>query len=89
MKLYVNWTRRYDKLHAERDPIGLILCGTKDEQVIELLLANPADRVDERIKVAQYLTPDHQRALKERLALLSAAHDEAREWGAEPPGADA
>jgi len=41
MKLYVNWARRHDKREWENDPIGLILCGSKDSQVIELLLADP------------------------------------------------
>ena len=76
MKLYLNWARRYDKQEGENDPIGLILCGSKNEQVIELLLADPADSVDERIKVAQYLLLDSQDALKERLARISAAYDQ-------------
>jgi len=77
MKLYLNWARRHDKREGEADPIGLILCGSKDEQVIELLLADPADSVDERIKVAQYLLLDSQEALRARLAELSAVYDEA------------
>jgi len=77
MKLYLNWARRYDKRAGEADPIGLILCGSKDEQVIELLLADPTDSVDERIKVAQYLLLDNQEALRERLAQLSAVYEQA------------
>ncbi len=77
MKLYLNWTRRYDKQEGEADPIGLILYGSKDEQVIELLLADPADSVDERIKVAQYLLLDSQEALRTRLAELSAMYEHA------------
>lgn len=77
MKLYLNWARRYDKQEGEADPIGLILCGSKDEQVIELLLADPADSVDERIKVAQYLLLDSQEALRTRLAELSAMYEHA------------
>ena len=77
MKLYLNWTRRYDKQEGENDPVGLILCGAKNEQVIELLLADPVDRVDERIRIAQYLLLDQQEALKERLAQIRAAYDQA------------
>lgn len=79
MKLYLNWTRRHDREEGEHDPIGLILCGAKNEQVIELLLADPVDRVDERIKVAQYLLLDQQQALKERLARLGAAYEQVHE----------
>ena len=70
------WSSR--ELEREHDPIGLILCGTKNEQVIELLLADPNDRVDERIKVAQYLLLDQEEALKARLAQLRTMHDQAR-----------
>lgn len=78
MKLYINWARRYDKRAGENDPIGLILCGSKNSQVIELLLSDPADSVDQRIKVAQYLLLDSETALKERLAQLSEAWRQAR-----------
>lgn len=79
MKLYLNWARRYDKREGEADPIGLILCGSKDEQVIELLLSDPADSVDERIKVAQYLLLDSQEALRAHLAHLSAMYEQAHD----------
>jgi len=45
--------------------------------VIELLLADPADSVDERIKVAPYLLLDSQEALRTRLAELSAMYEQA------------
>jgi predicted nuclease of restriction endonuclease-like (RecB) superfamily len=77
MKLYLNWTRRYDRQEGENEPVGLILCGAKNEQVIELLLADPADRIDERLRVAQYLLLDQQEALKARLAHIRAAYDQA------------
>lgn len=78
MKLYLAWARRYDKREGENDPIGLILCGSKNEQVIELLLADDEGVIDERIKAVQYLllAPEDQEALKERLAQLSALHDQ-------------
>jgi predicted nuclease of restriction endonuclease-like (RecB) superfamily len=79
MKLYLNWFHEYDKRPGEDDPIGLILCGSKNEQVIELLLANPETSVDERIKVAQYLLLDSQNAIRERLAQVSAVYDQVHE----------
>lgn len=80
MRLYLTWAKRYDKKEGENDPIGLILCGSKNEQVIELLLSDPDDQsVGQRIKVAQYLLLDAQAALKERLAEVSAAYDLAHE----------
>lgn len=86
MKLYLNWTRRYDRQEGENEPIGLILCGAKNEQVIELLLADPADRIDERLKVAQYLLLDQQEALKARLAQIRAAYDQAHGFGGPDEG---
>jgi predicted nuclease of restriction endonuclease-like (RecB) superfamily len=79
MRLYLNWVRRYDLLEGENPPIGLILCGSKNEQVIELLLADSTDSTDERIKVAQYLLLDSEAALKDRLAQISAAYERAHE----------
>jgi len=76
MQLYLAWTRQHD--HAEGDPIGLILCGSKDSAVIELLLADPDSSPDKRITVAQYLLPDSQEALRAGLARIGAAYDEAR-----------
>ena len=76
MKLYLNWARRYDRQEGENDPIGLILCGSRNEQVVELLLTDPVDSIDERIKVSRYLLLDSQDALKERLARISAAYEQ-------------
>ena len=78
MQLYLAWTRQHDHAEGEADPIGLILCGSKDSAVIELLLADPDSSPDKRIKVAQYLLPDSQEALKAGLARIGAAYDEAR-----------
>lgn len=79
MRLYLNWFGENDKRAGENDPIGLILCGSKNEQVVRLLLANPDTSADERIRVAQYLLLDSEDALRTRLAELSAAYDEAKE----------
>ncbi len=78
MQLYLAWTRQHDHAEGEADPIGLILCGSKDSAVIELLLADPDSSPDKRIKVAQYLLPDSQEALRAGLARIGAAYDEAR-----------
>ena len=82
MRLYLNWAKRHDTREGENDPIGLILCGSKNEQVVELLLADGDSTTDQRIKVAQYLLLDSQDALKERLAQLARLSDEAHEGGA-------
>lgn len=57
-RLYLNWFRENDKREGENAPIVLILCGSKNEQVVRLLLANPESSMDERIKVARYLLLD-------------------------------
>jgi len=89
MRLYINWFRENDKREGENDPIGLILCGSKNEQVVRLLLANPDTPADERIKVAQYLLLDSEEALRARLAAISAAYDEATgETGVTEEGAE-
>jgi len=84
LKLYLNWVREYDMLEYENEPIGLILCSAKDQQVVELLLANPATTIDERIKVAQYLLPDGTDALKDQLARIAAAYERATGEGQAP-----
>ena len=86
MRLYLNWAKRHDMQEGENDPIGLILCGSKNEQVVELLLADSESTTDQRITVAQYLLLDSQDALKERLAQLARLSDEAHEGGAGDPG---
>lgn len=79
MKLYLNWARLHDKREGEEDPIGLILCGSKNEQVVELLLSDPANSIDERIRVSQYLLLNSEEAIKERLALISEAYEQGSE----------
>lgn len=79
MKLYLNWVRLHDKREGEEDPIGLILCGSKNEQVVELLLSDPANSIDERIRVSQYLLLNSEEAIKERLALISEAYEQGSE----------
>ena len=82
MELYLNWVRRYDVREGEAEPLGLILCGSRDEQVVELLLADPETTMDERIRVAQYLLLNSEGAIKQRLAEITAAYEEAHGRGA-------
>ena len=77
MRLYLNWVRWYDLAEGENEPVGLILCGSQNEQVVELLLADSESTTDQRIRVAQYLLLDGQDALKEHLARLARISDEA------------
>ena len=79
MQLYLAWARNHDMREGENDPIGLILCGSKKDQVVELLLADATRPADDRIKVAQYLLLDSEGAIKTRLAEISAAYEEAHE----------
>jgi predicted nuclease of restriction endonuclease-like (RecB) superfamily len=78
MQLYLRWVRKYDLMEGENEPIGLILCGSRNEQVIELLLADSDRPNEERIKIAHYLLLNSEEAIKQRLAEISAAYDDAR-----------
>ena len=79
MQLYLAWARNHDMREGENDPIGLILCGSKKDQVVKLLLADETRTADDRLKVAQYLLLGSEGALKARLAEISAAYDEAHD----------
>jgi hypothetical protein len=54
----------YDWRVGEGGPIGLLRCGSRGEQVVELLLSSQTNR----LKVAQYPLPADTAALKARLA---------------------
>ncbi len=75
MQLYLEWSKRHDRRDGEEEPIGLILCGSRGEQVVELLLSSQTNRM----KVAQYLLPEDTAALKARLARVTAAYEELHE----------
>lgn len=77
MQLYLRWVRKYDLQEGENEPIGLILCGSRNEQVVELLLADSDRPIEDRIKVAHYLLLNSEDAIKQRLAEISAAYDDA------------
>jgi predicted nuclease of restriction endonuclease-like (RecB) superfamily len=51
MELYLNWLRKHERAPDEQDPIGIILCATKDEEHVELLELEKS-----RIHVATYWT---------------------------------
>ncbi len=75
MQLYLEWSKRHDRRDGEEGPIGLILCGSRGEQVVELLLSSQTNRM----KVAQYLLPEDTAALKARLARVTAAYERLHE----------
>ena len=81
MQLYLEWTKRHDRREGEEDPIGLILCGSRSEQVVELLLSSQTNRM----KVAQYLLPEDTAALKARLAQITAAYEQLHADAADEP----
>jgi len=79
MQLYLEWTKRHDRREGEEEPIGLILCGSRGEEVVELLLSSQTNRM----RVAQYLLPEDTAALKARLAQITAAYEELHEGAAD------
>jgi predicted nuclease of restriction endonuclease-like (RecB) superfamily len=50
MELYLRWLDRYEHRQGEEPPIGLILCGEKNREQIELLQLDQGE-----IRVAEYL----------------------------------
>ncbi len=71
VELYLRWLDRHERRDGEESPLGLILCSSKSEQVIELLELEASG-----IHVAEYLTELPPRELLERR--LSAAIERAR-----------
>jgi hypothetical protein len=69
-------------LEGEEEPIGLILCGSRGEKVVELLLSSQTNR----LRVAQYLLPEDTAALKARLAQITAAYEELHEGASDGRG---
>lgn len=51
MELYLRWLEKHESVEGENQPIGLILCSTKNEEHIELLQLEKSN-----IKIAEYLT---------------------------------
>jgi len=50
MELYLRWLNRYERRPGEDMPIGLIICGEKNREQIELLQLDRG-----KIRVAEYL----------------------------------
>jgi predicted nuclease of restriction endonuclease-like (RecB) superfamily len=57
MELYLRWLDQYDRAAGEEQPIGLILCASKDAEQVKLM-----DMEASNIRVAEYLAhiPDMQ-----------------------------
>jgi hypothetical protein len=60
MELYLRWLDRHERRRGEQAPLGLILCGERDHEQIELLQLDRG-----RIRVAEYLTELPPRRLLE------------------------
>ena len=85
MELYLRWLDRYERRLGEEPPIGLILCGEKNREQIELLQLDRGE-----IRVAEYLVELPPRRLLEaklheaiRLARGQVEAREETQWGGE------
>lgn len=85
MELYLRWLDRYERRPGEEPPIGLILCGEKNREQIELLQLDRGE-----IRVAEYLVELPPREMLEaklhEAIRLAKGQVEAREE--KPPGWD-
>jgi len=85
MELYLRWLDRYERRPDEEPPIGLILCGEKNREQIELLQLDRGE-----IRVAEYLVELPPREMLEaklhEAIRLAKGQVEAREE--KPPGWD-
>jgi predicted nuclease of restriction endonuclease-like (RecB) superfamily len=61
MELYLRWLEKYELRPGEEPPLGLILCGGKSEEHVELLQLDKSG-----IRIAQYLTDLPPRELLEK-----------------------
>lgn len=61
MEIYLRWLEKYDMRSGENPPLGLILCGSKDYEEIELLRLENSG-----IRVAEYLTELPPREILEK-----------------------
>lgn len=63
MELYLRWLGKHEKQDSENEPLGIILCAGKKQELVELLEVDQAG-----IHVAEYLTelPPHK-LLREKL----------------------
>ncbi len=81
MELYLAWLAKHESMEGENQPLGLILCATKNKEHVELMQLDKSN-----IKIAEYLTqlPD-MKLLENKLhqsierAKNSLAQNEAKE----------
>jgi len=50
MELYLRWLNEYERAEGEQEPIGLILCASKDDEQVKLMDMHAAN-----IRVAEYI----------------------------------
>jgi len=68
MNLYLQWMKENGRAPGEKEPRGLILCGSHDAQVVRLL---EASRKKPHVKIAQYLALKDIEAIKAHLAKMA------------------
>ena len=61
MELYLRWLNKYEKQKSENEPLGIILCAGKKQELVELLELDQSG-----IHVAEYLTELPPRELLEQ-----------------------
>lgn len=68
MDLYLSWLKQHDWREGENEPVGLILCTSKKQQHVELLLSHGPHKM----QVSEYLTQlPSKRVLADRLKIYS------------------
>ena len=68
MDLYLSWLKKHDWREGENEPVGLILCTSKRQQHVELLLTHGPHKM----QVSEYLTQlPSKRVLADRLKIYS------------------
>ncbi len=75
MELYLNWLKKYEMLEGENQPIGLILCGGKNEEHVELMHLEESN-----IRVAEYMIhlPDRKLLEKKLLQAIERAKQQVK-----------
>ena len=68
MGLYLSWLKEHEWREGENEPVGLILCGSKTRQHVELLLRHGPHKM----QVSEYLTTlPSKKFLENRLRVYS------------------
>ena len=63
VELYLNWLAQNDMNEGDSKPIGIILCGKKDDKIVELLGLDESD-----IHVASFLTESLEKKLPQAIS---------------------